>query len=733
MEKIGNVILDDVSYPGEDLYSEGPGEDLLLEIARDCPPEEYNKKIRETQSWPVMYHFSNIRPNLVSWLPIKKTDRVLEIGSGCGAVTGALAEKAGTVHCIDLSRKRSQINAYRNKSRENVTIFLGNFQDVEKRLADTYDYITLIGVLEYAASYLPGEKPWVRMLEMVRRHLAPGGRIVVAIENRLGLKYWAGCAEDHVGRYFEGIEDYPHTEGVRTFSRKEWKKIFRELGMRGDFYYPYPDYKLPTVIYSDRRLPEKGELTSSLYNFDRSRVELFDEALAFDGLIGDGLFPQFANSFLILLEETAPGVVYSRISNQRLPEFSIETDILQKKKKRWVRKQAVEAQGRSHIEGICDACEGLERLFQGTELLINRCVKTDEGVKLEYLTGGTLLEQLDLLKKQGKTQEMTGLFRRYLNLIRETAQERFTVTDEFEEVFGTVPKREKYVTAPVTDIDMVLSNVLVDSGGRWHLLDYEWTFFFPVPIQFVIYRILSDYENSSLSRNQVSVEELYEDAGIDGEDREIFRRMEENFQRYVQGDYLPLPRLYPLLSPGHVDLGTLLRLEAESGEERLQIFTSRDGTLREEDSRRYAMPGGKAVLWVEIPEEVSLIRMDPGEKACRIRIERMEWQDGRKCDFYTNGESVGEKEILFKDRDPQIYVDHLPRGRRRLFVELTRDQVVEDYALEQIREREERLQEQEEENRKLRRQLEEKEKQIRAMEETKVWKAYRKYKKFGGK
>ena len=40
---------------------------------------------------------------------------------------------------------------------------------------------------------------------MMNRHLKKGGRIVIAIENRLGLKYFAGCAEDHLGTYFSGI------------------------------------------------------------------------------------------------------------------------------------------------------------------------------------------------------------------------------------------------------------------------------------------------------------------------------------------------------------------------------------------------------------------------------------------------------------------------------------------------------------------------------------------------
>lgn len=83
---------------------------------------------------------------------------------------------------------------------------VGNFQDVESSLTETYDYITLIGVFEYSQGYIGTEQPYVEMLRRISRHLAPGGKVVIAIENRLGLKYWAGCTEDHVGKYFEGLE-----------------------------------------------------------------------------------------------------------------------------------------------------------------------------------------------------------------------------------------------------------------------------------------------------------------------------------------------------------------------------------------------------------------------------------------------------------------------------------------------------------------------------------------------
>ena len=41
-EKVGNVVLDYTFYPGEDLYSDGPVEDMMLEIAKKYGEDEWN-------------------------------------------------------------------------------------------------------------------------------------------------------------------------------------------------------------------------------------------------------------------------------------------------------------------------------------------------------------------------------------------------------------------------------------------------------------------------------------------------------------------------------------------------------------------------------------------------------------------------------------------------------------------------------------------------------------------
>jgi len=300
-EQVGKVILNLDHYQGADLYSDGPVEDELLEIVNTVPEQEYPRVIAERASWPVLYHLSPVRRNLVEWIDFRKeTDTVLEIGGGMGAVTGVFAEKAKRVVCVELSKRRSMVNALRHRARDNIEIHVGNFEDIESALPQ-FDVVTLIGVLEYAKSYLHAQEPYLNMLRAAWRHLKAGGRLILAIENKLGMKYWAGCHEDHTGRLFDSIENYPERGDVRTFSKKELTSLLRTAGYCDlKFYYPYPDYKLPNAIYSDACLPGKRTLTNNMRNFDQERLLLFDEAKAFDAVLDAGIFPEFSNSFLVI-------------------------------------------------------------------------------------------------------------------------------------------------------------------------------------------------------------------------------------------------------------------------------------------------------------------------------------------------------------------------------------------------------------------------------------------------
>ena len=117
---------------------------------------------------------------------------------------------------VDLSKRRSLINANRNKEYDNLTIMVGNFNDVV--LKEKYDYITLIGVLEYQNNFTNSDNPFVDFLNTIRNLLKPDGKLLIAIENKYGLKYWCGAPEDHSGIPFDGINYYKCSNIARTFS-----------------------------------------------------------------------------------------------------------------------------------------------------------------------------------------------------------------------------------------------------------------------------------------------------------------------------------------------------------------------------------------------------------------------------------------------------------------------------------------------------------------------------------
>ncbi len=302
-EKIGNVKLNMCCYKGEDLYCDGDIENDILEIVKNHKSSEYNSIISKGKRWELMYHLSEYRENILNWYPVDSDKTVLEIGSGCGAVTGTLAERARKVTCAELSKKRSTINAFRHSELDNIEIYVGNFQDIEKVLDEKYDIVTLIGVLEYASSYIASDKPDIQLLKTAGGLLNEDGSVLIAIENKMGMKYWAGCKEDHVGRYYESIEGYSNTNSVMTYGKTELEEIFAEAGFsHSRFYYPYPDYKFAERIYSDSYLPKAGELGNNMRNFDNDRIITFDESKAFDTVIKNGLFPYYSNSFFVELK-----------------------------------------------------------------------------------------------------------------------------------------------------------------------------------------------------------------------------------------------------------------------------------------------------------------------------------------------------------------------------------------------------------------------------------------------
>lgn len=281
-----------------DKYSDGDIEDEILNYAQNYDENNIEEVFNTDIRWPVFYHLTNIRKNIINWYPFKKGASVLEIGGGMGAITSTLCDKADRVVSVELSKRRASTIAARNKDRENLEIIVGNLNDIE--FNEKFDYITLIGVFEYANLYTHTENPYIDFLKKIKKYLKKDGKILIAIENKLGMKYFAGAPEDHTSIIYDGIEGYANKAGIQTFGKLELQNLLKEVGLNNTkFYYPLPDYKLPNAIFSDDYLPTESTINDyNIYYYEGTKIQ-FDEKKAFVETIKNGVFDIFSNSFFV--------------------------------------------------------------------------------------------------------------------------------------------------------------------------------------------------------------------------------------------------------------------------------------------------------------------------------------------------------------------------------------------------------------------------------------------------
>lgn len=257
--------------------------------------------------WSTQYHLTPTRANLVRHLNFTGL-RVLEIGAGMGGVSRFLAEQAQELVVIEGTKSRFDCLSERLRDLFNWSGQVANFQDVE--LKEPFDVVCIFGVLEYAELYISpgnGKCPFEWMIDRAFEHLSSDGVLILSIENKLGLKYFAGGVEDHRGTLFDGICGYPSAKSARTFSRKELQQLFSGVGAETlREYFPFPDYKTPKSVLTHEMIssfPHQAAqiaTSSSFWNQPLPHFDLFSQTLSCLEVAKAGLLADLANSFLTL-------------------------------------------------------------------------------------------------------------------------------------------------------------------------------------------------------------------------------------------------------------------------------------------------------------------------------------------------------------------------------------------------------------------------------------------------
>lgn len=229
--------------------------------------------------------FSNMRKNILDWYEFQPDMEVLEIGAGCGTITSMLCNRCKRVVAVDTSQEFCEVNEYRNQQFSNLTVRCGAVGCVDD--SEKFDLVIVIG------GFCKSE------IHALKNHLKPDGKLIIAVDNKYGLKYFSGASDEYSGNCFSFLEEESVPDGVYT--KGELEAILKNAGFTDlACYYPIPDFRMMREIYSEDFLPRKGLMTTISPSYKEPRVLTFNEVKAFDQVCEDGYIKEFANAFLYI-------------------------------------------------------------------------------------------------------------------------------------------------------------------------------------------------------------------------------------------------------------------------------------------------------------------------------------------------------------------------------------------------------------------------------------------------
>lgn len=257
------------------------------------------------------------REHILKWYNFNKDASILEIGGGYGELTEYLCSHLGQVTCYERKAERIEIIKMRCKKYKNLNCCSGYLESQKWR--EKFDYILIHDIFALSRKFFKSDNADAEMLNFLLSYLHPEGKLLLMIENRLGLKYFAGAAEEYSTKFFWGLNSYDEDERRRTFSKGELNDILQRCNLPYvNWFYPYPSLEYPLEIYTDKIMDKiVYGISKPDYEIVADRYQYFDEQRMFYTLHKEGIGNKFVNAFFVecSMTITAKQIVFADLEN----------------------------------------------------------------------------------------------------------------------------------------------------------------------------------------------------------------------------------------------------------------------------------------------------------------------------------------------------------------------------------------------------------------------------------
>ena len=346
------------------------------------------------------------------------------------------------------------------------------------------------------------------------------------------------------------------------------------------------------------------------------------------------------------------------MSRERSRMFQIATTIEELDGCRRTVKTALHDKALPHVLAMAGHEEVLKDYYRDSGILIAHCYQEGENsVVFPFVEGVSLEERLTRHIEEHDMAAVRKDIRMYYEMLTcVKGMQPFRETKAFRGLFGDVRLPEGMMGSELSNLDMLLSNVIMTDEEHGVLVDYEWVFDFPIPVTYIFARSLM-LMGAFQALEQEIQQELYAVGGVRMEDLPLYLEMEIRFQQYVAGrdELHVLSRIYPKMKTHNYPVNlwntshfyfamALIGIDKESGSEKELFY---DTQILGDVSRHVVVPD---------PEKYQKLILRPVDEPCVIRGISCTDRNGAQLTFAHNGQLQLNDDYYF-EQIPEILID----------------------------------------------------------------------------
>jgi len=460
-----------------------------------CPDNNFTNIIKRDNRWEVSYYLSDIPNGLFAWYPFESTAEVLVIGGLFGAFLMSISRRCKNVMVVEKDGYRAHFLKKRMTHIKNVSVINSDVIQYQKTSERLFDYI--VWVIDENIDCFNKDDYEIYFLIM-KELLAPKGKILAVIPNRIGTRFICGERDNHSGMPFEGITD--NYSVPYRFSRSELMDFLKNMNFNTiEFYYPFPDYRNPQLIYTDAYLPMEDIRERIKVYISRNKERVLCESRLYGILAKDDILNFFSNYFIVECGNNVEvsNVLYSAISSDRDRSRAFATNICSDGK---VRKIPIYDEGLSWLEGLRKNSEDqIKRKIPSLRITIENGIAIMD--RIEAPTLSNYLRKLVGDKDRYTILQRTDmLYKHILNSSDYTSENSFS---------NMAPNENWGVILKKAYIEMIPVNCFYINGGLL-FFDQEYTME-NCPAGYVMFRAVNDIYNFIPEVNKlIPLEEMQE-------------------------------------------------------------------------------------------------------------------------------------------------------------------------------------------------------------------------------